>query len=108
MGLFSSPKVYVLLRHFDFEGYVWIAAIIFLGCINPSGESHFSFCLFKNLGISFCPGCGLGRSISFLLHGDVVRSFHAHPLGIVALPVLLHRIGALARHSYVMNNLYSQ
>ncbi|HEY2583255.1 MAG TPA: DUF2752 domain-containing protein [Mucilaginibacter sp.] len=51
----------------------------------------------KLLGFSWCPGCGLGHSISFLFHGDLNRSFHAHWLGIPALVIISHRIYILIR-----------
>jgi len=60
--------------------------------MNPTTDVHYSFCFFKFLGIKFCPGCGLGHSISFLFHGDLQRSFSAHPLGIFAVAIILHRI----------------
>ncbi|MBI2092320.1 MAG: DUF2752 domain-containing protein [Deltaproteobacteria bacterium] len=30
-----------------------------------------------------CPGCGLTRSISALLHGDIAGSLKFHPFGII-------------------------
>jgi len=44
------------------------------------------------MGITWCPGCGLGHSIAFLLHGDLRNSFHAHWLGVPALIIILYRI----------------
>jgi len=49
------------------------------------------------LGITWCPGCGLGHAISFLFHGDIRSSFHAHWLGAPALIVILYRIYVLVR-----------
>lgn len=85
--------------HAYFEILVWVSAIILLLIFNPAQQSHYSFCLFKNLGIKFCPGCGLGHSISYLLHGNLYASINAHPLGIVALPVILYRILKLAKYN---------
>jgi uncharacterized membrane protein len=75
-----------------FELVVWVAALLILAAINPASETHYSLCVFKWAGFSFCPGCGLGHSISWLFHGDIEQSFHAHPLGIFAVAVLLYRI----------------
>ena len=96
----KAVKFTGMLRRVDLEAWMWLSALIFLGCITPSGDPHFSFCLFKNLGITFCPGCGLGHSISYLLHGELMQSIHAHPLGIVALPILLHRITVLFKFAF--------
>lgn len=84
----------------NFEIIFWISAIIGLTICNPFYHSHYSLCLFKTLGFNFCPGCGLGHSISWLLHGNVSNSFHAHPLGILAVPIILFRIITLAKNNY--------
>ncbi|MEN8224828.1 MAG: DUF2752 domain-containing protein [Bacteroidota bacterium] len=55
-------------------------------------EQCYSLCPFHNLGFHWCPGCGLGHSISWLFRGDIVQSFHAHPLGIPAVLVLSIRV----------------
>ncbi|AYL99563.1 DUF2752 domain-containing protein [Mucilaginibacter celer] len=64
---------------------------------SPTDESHFILCPLKLMGISWCPGCGLGHSIIYLLHGDVAGSFNAHWLGIPATAVILNRIFVLTR-----------
>ncbi|KAB2908356.1 MAG: DUF2752 domain-containing protein [Ignavibacteriales bacterium] len=87
-----------LLRFFRsslFEALIWIGALIYLALYNPVQEASFSFCVLDNLGFEHCPGCGLGRSVSFLLHGDFQASWEAHKLGIFALIVLLFRSGQL-------------
>jgi hypothetical protein len=88
-----------------FELSVWIAGLLFLAAINPASESHYTLCVFKWAGFSFCPGCGLGHSVSWLFHGDIQQSFKAHPLGTVALVVLLFRIFTLIKmHFNLFNN----
>lgn len=42
-------------------------------------------CVFKNLTGLPCPGCGLTRSMSSAMHGDVVMSFTYHRLGLLTL-----------------------
>ena len=74
-----------------FELAFWIVSIVLLGLMNPR-EVHYSFCLFKFLGLNLCPGCGLGHSISFLIRGDIKSSFAAHPLGIFGLSIIFFRI----------------
>jgi hypothetical protein len=74
---------------------VWILALVLLATMNPAIESQ-SVCFFKFIGIPFCPGCGLGHSISFLFHGELRSSLSAHPLGIFALIVILFRIYKLS------------
>ena len=90
-----------LIREINFEAVVWISGLAYLTLINPHASNHFHFCLFKLLGFEHCPGCGLGLSISFLLHGDFLNSFHAHPLGSFALVTLLYRIFSLLRKAFL-------
>jgi len=80
-----------------FELAFWVAGLICLALANPTNQSHFTLCPLKLLGFKWCPGCGLGHSISFLFHGDIKNSFHAHWLGIPALGIILNRIYVLAK-----------
>ena len=77
--------------YFSAELIFWIITLMYLAIISPV-DAHFSFCLFKHLGINWCPGCGIGRSISYLLHGDIIKSFQTHILGTFALLVIVYRI----------------
>jgi hypothetical protein len=49
------------------------------------------------MGITWCPGCGLGHSIAYFMHGDIYHSFHAHWLGIPAFFIICHRIYVLIK-----------
>lgn len=81
------------------EPYVWLAALILLALMDPAAGG-FSLCPLRNLGITWCPGCGLGRSVSLFLHGDIVRSVHAHVLGVPATVVLLYRVYSMLRNAF--------
>ena len=70
------------------EPFVWIGALVYFALIDPSASTSLSICPLHNLGFQYCPGCGLGRSISFLLHGDILSSIQTHLLGIPAALVL--------------------
>ena len=72
----------------------WISALIALGFSDPS-KTHFTLCPFRLAGITWCPGCGIGHAIAYLLQGQIKASFHAHWLGIPALGVLFFRIYTL-------------
>lgn len=91
-----------LKRYFSLELYFWIIALLSLYFITPS-VSDFSFCVFNHLGISWCPGCGIGRSISYLLHGEILKSIETHKLGTIALAVIVYRIAQLIFHLYKTN-----
>jgi hypothetical protein len=79
-----------------FELITWITALALLAVMNPTADSHYSFCLFKFIGIKYCPGCGLGHSISFLFHGNFNASLSANPFGIFAIIIIMFRIYKLS------------
>jgi len=81
-----------IYRHINLEAVLWLLGLGFLLLINPYSEGHHTLCPFKNIGFEYCPGCGLGRSIALLYHGELVESLQTHPLGIPALIIILHRI----------------
>jgi hypothetical protein len=76
------------------EPAFWLAALVWLALIDPGG-SHFTLCPLANLGITWCPGCGLGHAVSYALHGEFGNSLHAHLLGIPTVLMLLTRIATL-------------
>ena len=93
-----------------FELTVWSTALILPAVMPADTDPHFSLCIFKFAGIDFCPGCGLGHSISYLFHGNFQASFSSHPLGIFAVIIILFRIYKLLQlHLYPkkLNNDYA-
>ncbi|MCC8424435.1 DUF2752 domain-containing protein [Mucilaginibacter sp. UR6-11] len=52
------------------------------------------------MGITWCPGCGIGHAMSWLLHGDLIRSWRAHWLGVPALLIITYRIFTLGRNLF--------
>jgi uncharacterized protein DUF2752 len=91
-------KTFRILLRRNLEGIIWLTALIFLAFQDP-GSHHYTLCPLKNLGFDFCPGCGLGRSVTYFFHGDLSGSFHSHPLGIFAIVVLLVRIVVVFKRS---------
>ncbi len=79
-------------KRLPIELIVWLTAILVLGISYPKTADHFTLCPIENLGFSWCPGCGLGRSISYLLHGELKLSVNQHWFGIPALGILIFRI----------------
>jgi len=90
-------KVWLLI---GFEAVVWILGLLFLILIHTPGKTHLTICPLANLGIDFCPGCGLGNSISYLFRGEFVFSFHSHPLGIFAFVVITTRIISIIKDNW--------
>jgi len=79
----------------NLEAFIWLAGLLFLFVSVRFGINGFTICPLKLAGFDHCPGCGLGTSVGLLLHGRIADSFHAHPLGIPALIILLYRIISL-------------
>ncbi len=91
-------KIIKILKKLDFEAVFWLTAFAYLAFINPYAPKHLDFCLFSLVGIENCPGCGLGKSISMIFHGDFAGSFNAHPLGIPAIILIVKRIYKLIKN----------
>ncbi len=78
-----------------FEITFWATVLLLLYFMNADTTSP-SLCLFKFAGIQHCPGCGLGHAINEALHCKFAASFKHHPLGIVAVIIILDRIKQLS------------
>jgi len=98
----SNPIFIFVRRHL--EALIWIAALLILAFSNPM-DTCYSICPLHNLGINWCPGCGIGHSISWLFRGDIMQSMHAHPLGIPAVIIILSRIVGIFRKNYYYKSI---
>jgi hypothetical protein len=88
----------IKLNTFPLELLFFSAALTGLYFLNPS-TAHVSFCPLAAMGLDFCPGCGLGRSIHYLMHGHLKTSLEMHPLGFFAFGVII-----LRRFNYIPKN----
>lgn len=82
------------------EGIIWVGSLFYLIFINTPGKASFTLCPLKNLGFDFCPGCGLGNSISLIFRGEFSESFISHPLGLFVFIFLLIRIIKITKHNW--------
>lgn len=82
----------VLLKKLPWEALIWITGLLMLALYDPGEQDHIAICPLSLLGFEHCPGCGLGRSISLLFHGEWYQSFITHPLGFFAVIILSLRI----------------
>lgn len=89
------------LRRVPVEAVVWTAGLVALACTNPEAEGLIEACLSKVLwGIS-CPGCGLGHAVAYLFRGEIALSFQTHPLGPLAVVILIGRVVGLVRAAFI-------
>lgn len=94
-----------MLKKIPLELIFWLTAIISLAISDPS-LPHYSLCVFRFLGWQHCPGCGLGHAIAYLLRGDIVKSWHSHPLGGFAIIVIFRRMATLSVPYYLYLKKY--
>lgn len=88
------------LSRIPLELIIWIGALVLLATAEPHEHGsihHFTLCPLANIGVDWCPGCGIGRAITHLFHGNLTESFAHHWFGIPALMIISYRIIALIR-----------
>jgi hypothetical protein len=66
-----------------------VAAVLLLYFFLDVRSVFFPKCPFYLLSHLYCPGCGSQRSLSALLHGNIIAALHNNFMLIVFLPLLL-------------------
>lgn len=79
-----------LLRR-NAEVVIWITALIALYFM-PETTGHFTFCPLGAMGMTWCPGCGVGHAIHHVLHLEFIEAMEHHYLGLFAVLVIVYRI----------------
>jgi len=74
------------------EPIIWLTALVVLFFIYPVTPGDFSLCIYKFLGWGNCWGCGIGKSMSCAMHGELTESLEYHKLGIFILPMMISRV----------------
>lgn len=95
---------YLLFSFNSLEAIIWLTALILLAATGNTG-THYTLCPLKYFGFEFCPGCGLGRSIALILHGQFIGSLRMHPLGFPALALLLWRIISVFTNAFRLSRV---
>lgn len=92
-------------KKLPWELFIWLLAIVLLWS-SEADAAHSSLCPLYNLGLDWCPGCGLGRSVSLFLQGSVKESIAMHWFGIPAFIILLRRIFTLSKAHFKKERLH--
>lgn len=77
-----------MIQHSTFDilfirkAQVIVLIVLLIAVVLPSDGMGVPLCSVKRLFSLPCPGCGLTRSVSSMLHGDFLKSWSYHPLGI--------------------------
>ncbi|MBO5004306.1 MAG: DUF2752 domain-containing protein [Clostridia bacterium] len=82
--------------------FIAIIGIVLVKVYNPEEESFFIPCmLYKLTGIK-CPGCGMTRSMHYLVNGDIKQAIWYN---LMLIPIIILVIYALYRYMrYLLNN----
>lgn len=83
----------------NIELLLWLLALPALYFM-PEEAGHFTLCPLGAMGVSWCPGCGLGHAIHYLLHLQWEQSLHHHYLGPFALALIVYRIFRILIHNF--------
>ena len=76
-----KQKLHTIFLLLAFAGYIWL----YVNYRHDFGNNNdFTLCLFKNITGIPCPSCGITRSLTFLIQGNIREAFYINPLGIVA------------------------
>ena len=79
----------LIKKHLEWS--VFCLGLILLAFMSPDNAGT-SFCFFDWIGLSFCPGEGLGHSIAYTFRGDISSAMNAHFAGPAAVFILSSRI----------------
>lgn len=94
MNEMIRSKIRYWFTHY-FEIVAFSTGLILLAFMDPETVTGPNLCLFEQVGITFCPGNGLGHSIAYTFNGDFVNALQANLLGPFAIIMLSSRIGYL-------------
>lgn len=89
-----------------FLHFEWVAltsGLLLMALLNPFSEAE-SLCILSRLGFDFCPGCGLGTSVSHIFRGEIAASMQANPVGLFAVLIIPARVFSIL----LRNNNYKK
>jgi hypothetical protein len=81
-----------MIKQMPLELIIWVISLFVLYNLDLTDKAANSICPIHSAGFDWCQGCGLGRSIGLLLHGEFRSSIEMHWLGIPTFLVLVYRI----------------
>lgn len=91
-------------KHF-FNHFEWVTlttGLLLMALLDPATDAQ-TLCPIERMGFEYCPGEGLGRSVSLAFRGEFMASIAMHPAGIAAILILSGRIFTLLKKNYITN-----
>jgi hypothetical protein len=67
-----------------------LALVLFIWSIDYKTPGDFTLCLIKNITGENCPGCGVLRGISAVMHLDLKSAYALNKMNIVVIPLLAY------------------
>jgi len=77
------------------EALIWTVGLLAVAFPDPTLPSVIELCVFKLVGFSGCPGCGLGHAMGYLFRAEWALALQTHWFSPAALIILLAHIGRL-------------
>lgn len=93
-----------MIKQFFNKHFEWMAltlGLVLMAAMNPYVDNGASWCLFDQLGITLCPGEGLGHSIAYFVRGDFSHAMQANVMGPVAILIITGRVFYLLHTIYL-------
>jgi len=75
--------------------------LLFIWSIEYKTQGDFTLCLFKTITGKDCPGCGVLRGISAVMHLDFGYAYTLNKMNVVVIPLL----GFLFARFWILNRL---
>jgi len=97
----KAKAIYWFKNYFEITAFS--VGLLLLAFMNPHTTNGPDLCLFSQLGISNCPGDGLGHSISYILHGEFHNAMKANVLGPFSIIILSSRVVYLLYKKHYYN-----
>jgi hypothetical protein len=85
--------VYLYRNYFELAAF--IGGLLLLALMDPDTANGPGLCLLENLNFPYCPGDGLGHSISYIFRAEFGNALEANILGPFAIIILTGRISYL-------------
>lgn len=79
-----------LLKSLGKVGLYILLPLVFVVVPTSWFESRRSMCLIRNVFGVKCPGCGMTRAISCVVHGNFKKALHYNKLVVVVFPLLCY------------------
>ena len=88
-----------------FEIMAFGVGLLLLALMDPHAANGPGLCILENLDFPYCPGDGLGHSISFIFRGEIYNAMESNILGPFALLIISGRIFYLFSQNFLNHNI---